>query len=200
MKRYILILSIAFSALVSCTKEPQWEPMLRESKQEPEAYKSGVLLVKFTPEVVAVLEEQGECFAGALTRSGAPALDEILALLGDCRLERVFQLNVATEAKTREAGLHQWYVVRFDEKYEVAQVAARMRQLGEGQQVDLTRTVKRAYNGKAPPLEVQKGCRCAVCGGLVEDDGISGGDCCCAGRGNLCGSPRFEGQYVGQSP
>lgn len=155
MKRYILILSIAFSALVSCTKEPQWEPMLRESKQEPEAYKSGVLLVKFTPEVVAVLEEQGECFAGALTRSGAPALDEILALLGDCRLERVFPLNVATEAKTREAGLHQWYVVRFDEKYEVAQVAARMRQLGEVQQVDLNRTVKRAYNGKATPLEVQ---------------------------------------------
>jgi subtilisin family serine protease len=46
-------------------------------------------------------------------------------------------------------------VVRFDEKYEVAQVAARMRQLGEVQQVDLNRTVKRAYNGKATPLEVQ---------------------------------------------
>lgn len=154
MKRYIFSLSILFSLLVSCTNEPQWEPTLKESDCEQEAYKSGVLLVKFTPEVVALLEENGLVSSGALTRSGAPALDELLALLGDCELERVFPYNSRTELTTREAGLHQWYVVRFDERYDVEQVALRMRSLGEVQQVDLNRTIKRAYSGKATPLKV----------------------------------------------
>lgn len=155
MKRYILMLSIVLSALSSCTNEPQWEPTLKESTEETEAYKSGVLLVKFTPEVAALIEEQGLVSDAPLTRSGAVALDEVLALLGDCELERVFPLDVKNELKTREAGLHQWYVVRFDEKYEVERVAARLRQLGEVQQVDLNRTIKRAYNGKATPLKVE---------------------------------------------
>lgn len=154
MKRYILILTLLLLGVVSCTKEGQWEPALQDNGGETLNFKSGVLLVQFTPEVVDLLEEHGVVSSAPLTRSGAIALDEVLALLGDCELERVFPINAATELQTREEGLHRWYVVRFDEQYDVEQVAARMRQLGEVQQVELNRTIKRAYNGKATPLKV----------------------------------------------
>lgn len=153
MKKYILILSVAALAFVACTKEQTWEPALKKPVNQEETFKSGVLLVKFTPEVTALIEERGLVSGEMATRSGAPAVDEVLSLLGDCELERVFPCNSRTELTTREAGLHQWYVVRFDERYDVEQVALRMRSLGEVQQVDLNRTIKRAYSGKATPLK-----------------------------------------------
>ncbi len=154
MKRYIVILSMLLSTLVSCTKEEAWMPAEKVQVEDEERFKSGVLMVKFTPEVTDMLEEHGLVSDQPLTRSGAPALDEVIALLGDCELERVFPMNSRAELQTREAGLHQWYVVRFDERYDVEQVALRLRQLGEVLQVDLNRTVKRAYNGKATPLKM----------------------------------------------
>ena len=51
---------------------------------------------------------------GASTRSGIPSTDEVLSILGAYDFERVFPVNSAHRRKSREAGLHLRYLVRFD--------------------------------------------------------------------------------------
>ena len=152
MKNTMLyMLLLAFGLMSSCAKEeiptPENEPTTPEI-----AYTEGELLVKFTPEVTEMLEQAGVGRGVAVSRSGSLALDEVLALVGGYELERVFPVNSKSEAKTREQGLHQWYVVRFGEQYTAKEVADRLSVLGEVQKINFNHTIKRAYTGKATPL------------------------------------------------
>ena len=81
----------------------------------PEGAAEGELLVKFVPEMTEILDHTMKIRAvGASTRSGIPSTDEVLSILGAYDFERVFPVNSRTEEKSREAGLHLWYLVRFD--------------------------------------------------------------------------------------
>lgn len=152
MKKTILyaLLLLTAGVLVGCAKEEMPAPE-RDEVAEP-AYAEGELLVKFSPEVTAMLEEAGVGRGVALSRSGSLPLDEVLALVGGYELERVFPVHPAREALTRSEGLHQWYVVRFGEQYTAKEVADRLSVLGEVQKVNFNHTIKRAYTGKATPL------------------------------------------------
>lgn len=110
-------------------------------------YVEGELMVKFSPEVEAILPTMGEA-----TRSNIPSVDEVMATIGGYSLERVFPYDKASEEATRNSGLHLWYVVRFSGE-STESVARKLAKLGEVQRVDLNRTIKRAYNGKAVPLK-----------------------------------------------
>ncbi len=157
MKHTILyaLLLLAIGSLSSCAKEEI--PTPESENKAPEAtYAEGELLVKFTPEVTAMLEQAGVGRGVALSRSGSLALDEVLALVGSYELERVFPINRKSEAKTREQGLHQWYVVRFGEQFTAKEVADRLSVLGEVQKINFNHTIKRAYTGKATPLTREK--------------------------------------------
>ncbi len=141
----------------SCTRDAEMLP--NASEQEVVApdtfYSEGVLLVKFSNEVADLLASQPETRSG-MSLSGVPSLDEVLSILGNYRLERLYPLNPRVEERTREAGMHLWYIVRFDERFTTAQVAASLASLGEVQQVNYNRTIKRAYRGKATPLRMEK--------------------------------------------
>lgn len=136
-------------ALSGCLND--YDKLEQNVSPTPEAtYVEGELMVKFTPEVEELLASRSD-----LTRSGIPTVDEVLAAVGGYQLERVFPVDSKREELTRKSGLHLWYVVRF--KGESAdEVAAKLAKLGEVQRVDLNRTVKRAYNGKATPLRAEK--------------------------------------------
>lgn len=136
-------------ALSGCLND--YDNLEQNVSPTPEAtYVEGELMVKFTPEVEELLASRSD-----LTRSGIPTVDEVLAAVGGYHLERVFPVDSKREELTRKSGLHLWYVVRF--KGESAdEVAAKLAKLGEVQRVDLNRTVKRAYNGKATPLRAEK--------------------------------------------
>lgn len=124
--------------------------------EEQKPFVEGELLVKFSPEVEGMLYSRTE-----LTRSSIPSVDEIFESIGVYELERVFPVDNRKEELTRQSGLHLWYVVRFrGESVESAQ--AKLSALGEIQRVDLNRTVKRTYNGKAVPLEMDKLSRAAA--------------------------------------
>ena len=118
-------------------------------------YIEGELLVKFTPEVADMISSV-EQTRGAVTRSGAPALDEVLSTIKSYSLERVFPVDERTEERTRREGLHQWYVVRFGADFKAEQVAEQLSTLGEVQSVDFNRTIKRAYNRTATPLSIER--------------------------------------------
>ena len=149
--RYIAA-ALLSAALVGCSVE---EP-LTDTQQDPAAEVSegtvqGELLVRFDSAVADVLEKTG-LTKSASDRSGVLNVDQVLELVGGYQLERVFPYNYATEAKTREAGLHQWYVVRFSEDYTVEEVASKLSKLGEVTGVQTNYTLKRASWEKAKPL------------------------------------------------
>lgn len=170
MKKTILygLLLLAVLGMGSCAKQEIVDPQTDPVVDEP-AYEEGTLLVKFTPEVTAMLEEAGVTRA-AVSRSGSLALDEVLALVGGYELERVFPVNKRTEALTREQGLHQWFVVRFGEQFTAKEVADRLSALGEVQRINFNHTIKRAYTGKAMPLKRE------ALEALVASRGVSNND------------------------
>ena len=145
---------VAAMSLSSCVEGENPEPTPSEP-QIVAPYVEGEVIVKFTPQVADMIASV-EATRGAATRSGAVALDEVLEAIDGYQLERVFPLDERTEARTREQGLHQWYVVRFGAGCTAEQVAQRMQALGEVQAVDFNRSIKRAYRTKATPLSAER--------------------------------------------
>ena len=154
MKKTYLYLMLLGATLFmgSCAKEEPVQPEVAPEVEQPSTYAEGELIVKFSSEAVSAIESQAQTRSGAVTRSGVQSVDEVLELIQGYELERVFPYSEATEERTREAGLHCWYVVRFDKSYSVEEVAAKLEKLGEVQRVNLNRTIKRAYTGKATPM------------------------------------------------
>lgn len=120
----------------------------------PDDVVAGELLVKFEPQVGDILDRLLPATRSGETasRSGIVSVDEVLELVGTYQIERVFPCDSRTEKSSREAGLHLWYVVRFGEEFTLDEVARRLSSLGEVQHVELNRTIKRAYTGKAVPF------------------------------------------------
>lgn len=115
------------------------------------------VLVKFTPEVGDILETLAATRSGAVSRSGIFPVDEVLNLIDGYELERIFPVDRANEARTREAGMHLWYVVRFNGNQSAEDAAARLSQLGEVQKATPNHKIQRSYNPgkKAIPLPAE---------------------------------------------
>lgn len=87
----------------------------------------GELFIKFKPEVADILDKAGALPGkGGMTRSSIPSVDEILDIAGAYKFERVFPVDTKNEKRTRESGLHLWYLVRFDKEADPMQVARDM--------------------------------------------------------------------------
>lgn len=114
----------------------------------PADAEAGELLIKFSPEMSDILDQAqlSKARAGKATRSGIPSTDEVLDILGSYSFERVFPVDANTEARTREAGLHLWYTVKFNKGTDLKAAAERLKQLGEISKVQTNGRIKRAYN------------------------------------------------------
>ena len=156
--RYIIIASALIVGLASCAVEAPQE----EVKNLPEAALDAVpgqLLVRFDARVADILDKAGLTKSGPaapMTRSGVLSVDEILDIAGGYHIERVFPVDMRTEAKAREEGLHLWYVVSFSEDQPVEKVAAELSKLGEVSRVEFNHTLKRANDKPAVPLTMEK--------------------------------------------
>lgn len=114
----------------------------------PADAEAGELLIKFSPEMSDILDQAqlSKTRSGKATRSGIPSTDEVLDILGSYSFERVFPVDANTEARTREAGLHLWYTVKFNKGTDLKTAAERLKQLGEISKVQTNGRIKRAYN------------------------------------------------------
>ena len=114
----------------------------------PADAEAGELLIKFSPEMSDILDQaqKSQTRAGKATRSGIPSTDEVLDILGSYSFKRVFPVDANTEARTREAGLHLWYTVKFSKGTDLKVAAERLKQLGEISKVQTNGRIKRAYN------------------------------------------------------
>ena len=91
----------------------------------------GELLIKFQPEMSDILDRTQACAAGITsTRSGIPSIDEVLDILGAYQMERLFPVDAKTEERTRAAGMHLWYMVRFDEDTDLQKAVQNLKKLG----------------------------------------------------------------------
>lgn len=143
MKRYGFIVC-ALLAVAACSKSGVEAPGSKPVAT-PQDVVEGELLVKFNPQVAGILDKMLPATKAApVTRCGVVPVDEVLELVNTFQIERVFPKNVKTEAKTREYGMHLWYVVRFDKEQPLEAVAQRLSALGEVQRVQYNRILKRA--------------------------------------------------------
>lgn len=115
-----------------------------ETSLDPDACE---LLIKFTSEMEDILDRIPQK-RGVSSRSGIPSTDEVLDILGACQLERVFPTDPRSEKRTRDAGLHLWYIVRFEKDTDLSEATRRLSQLGEISKIQNNPHIRRAYNPK----------------------------------------------------
>lgn len=147
----------------------------------PADAEAGELLIKFSPEMSDILDQAqlSKTRAGKATRSGIPSTDEVLDILGSYSFERVFPVDANTETRTREAGLHLWYTVKFNKGTDLKAAAERLKQLGEISKVQTNGRIKRAYNTDSKRIYLsdkalqQKSTRTAAAEGEPNDPGFA---------------------------
>lgn len=147
----------------------------------PADAEAGELLIKFSPEMSDILDQAqlSKTRSGKATRSGIPSTDKVLDILGSYSFERVFPVDANTEARTREAGLHLWYTVKFNKGTDLKAAAERLKQLGEISKVQTNGRIKRAYNTDSKRIYLsdkalqQKSTRAAAAEGEPNDPGFA---------------------------
>ena len=152
MNKYLYpIIAVALMSAACVNEDITSQEAPQEQSNEvviPEGANRGEVIIKFKPEMEAILDQTMTRSGGEATRSGIPSTDEVLDILGAYSFERVFPVDVRNEARTREEGLHLWYIVRFDENEDLSKAFARLSQLGEVDKIQCNRELKRAYTGE----------------------------------------------------
>ena len=151
MKTRLFIYSALLTlALSSCDKNENNVPEKQETSSSLTADAiDGELLIKFSPEMTTILDgyfATRAAGAGMATRSGIPSTDEVLEILGAYSFERVFPVDPRNEERTREAGLHLWYKVCFDENVDLDAAIKRLSKLGEISKIQCNRRIYRIDN------------------------------------------------------
>lgn len=153
MKKILIYPLIASLFAVACSDEINVKGVEPDGKQEITAdYVEGEVLVKFVPEMTDILDKAfATRAAGSMaTRSGIPSTDEVLEILNAYKFERIFPVDPRTEERAREAGMHLWYKVCFDENVDVAVAMEHLSKLGEISKMQCNRRIYRADNGRRP--------------------------------------------------
>ena len=153
MKTRLFIYSalLAFS-LSSCDKNETGNEVLEQQETSSSLTADaidGELLIKFSPEMTSILDGYFATRAagsGVATRSGIPSTDEVLGILGAYSFERVFPVDPRTEERTREAGLHLWYKVCFDENVDLNAAIKKLAKLGEISKIQCNKRIYRIDN------------------------------------------------------
>ena len=138
----------------ACTKDI--EPLAPATNPEkpvviPDDATEGEIIIKFAAEMEDILDMTMTRSGAQATRSGIPSTDEVLEILGAYSFERVFPVDPRHEERTRESGLHLWYIVRFDKGEDIASAYERLSKLGEVDKLQCNRQIERAYNHAANP-------------------------------------------------
>lgn len=155
---YILMIALLFGA---CSENDIVEdiPNQEPSTDLPIDATKGELLIKFKPEMTDILDRTlatRSADAGPSTRSGIPSTDEILEILNTYHFERVFPVDPRNEARTRESGMHLWYLVKFDENSDTKEAADKLSKLGEISKIQFNKTIQRAYSTAKKPILTSK--------------------------------------------
>lgn len=160
-KRYIYIATLALF-LGACSDNELEQAYTSEQNTEiyiPADAQPGELIIKFKPELEDILDQtmtRASRSGAAMTRSGIPSTDEVLDILGGYCFERIFPVDSKNEARTRAAGLHLWYLVKFDENVDLHEAARQLSKLGDISHVQCNHRIKKAYNSNEKRVYVSE--------------------------------------------
>lgn len=187
MKKKILYTALFALMLAACSEQELTEqpstPTGGTEVQLPADVTSGELLIKFDPAMSEILDRTLKIATrsgGAMTRSGIPSTDEVLDILGAYHFERIFPVDAKNEERTRTAGLHLWYRVKFDENTDLREAANRLGKLGEISKVQGNGHIQRAYKKQnyrsyisESALQQKAASRAGMAGNTFSDPGLA---------------------------
>ncbi len=149
-------------ALLACAEDPTgFEGAAPTEKSinekiiySPEDAIAGGLIVRFAPETADRLAEALTRSAeGELTRSGVASFDRVMAGVASAALRPFFVSDPRFVEREREAGLHCWYMLSFDDAADLEQVAQRVAGVAEVTAVQYNVRVHKNWRGEAHPVE-----------------------------------------------
>ena len=118
MKQVRLLLTLcAFVCAASCVKEAvHTDAAFQESEEKKtlSCFVPGELIIQFDRTAVEAVE--GQLMKGRVSGTGMQVLDDALAAMHATGIRRLYEDGGEWEERHREAGLHQWYVVSYDEE------------------------------------------------------------------------------------
>ena len=187
MKQKFLYTALFALMLAACSEQELTEqpstPIGGTEVQLPTDVTSGELLIKFDPAMSEILDRTLKVATrsgGAMTRSGIPSTDEVLDILGTYHFERIFPVDAKNEERTRAAGLHLWYRVKFDENTDLREAANRLGKLGEISKVQGNGHIQRAYKKQnyrsyisESALQQKVASRVVMAGNSFSDPGLA---------------------------
>lgn len=187
MKKKFLYTALFALMLAACSEQELTEqpstPIGGTEVQLPTDVTSGELLIKFDPAMSEILDRTLKVATrsgGAMTRSGIPSTDEVLNILGTYHFERIFPVDAKNEERTRAAGLHLWYRVKFDENTDLREAANRLGKLGEISKVQGNGHIQRAYKKQnyrsyisESALQQKVASRVVMAGNSFSDPGLA---------------------------
>ena len=104
--------------------------------------------------ILYVDEETADAWTMSTTRSGNAQLDAVAEELGVESIAPVFNMNINGDAK-REQGMHRWFVVEFDEKADMEQVAQKFAAVSSVKRVQYCSIIERP-DVKAVPVSPEE--------------------------------------------
>lgn len=187
MKKKFLYTALFALMLAACSEQELTEqpstPIGGTEVQLPTDVTSGELLIKFDPAMSEILDRTLKVATrsgGAMTRSGIPSTDEVLDILGTYHFERIFPVDAKNEERTRAAGLHLWYRVKFDENTDLREAANRLGKLVEISKVQGNGHIQRAYKKQnyrsyisESALQQKVASRVVMAGNSFSDPGLA---------------------------
>ena len=187
MKKKFLYTALFALMLAACSEQELTDqpstPIGGTEVQLPTDVTSGELLIKFDPAMSEILDRTLKVATrsgGAMTRSGIPSTDEVLDILGTYHFERIFPVDAKNEERTRAAGLHLWYRVKFDENTDLREAANRLGKLGEISKVQGNGHIQRAYKKQnyrsyisESALQQKVASRVVMAGNSFSDPGLA---------------------------
>ena len=187
MKKKFLYTALFALMLAACSEQELTEqpstPIGGTEVQLPTDVTSGELLIKFDPAMSEILDRTLKVATrsgGAMTRFGIPSTDEVLDILGTYHFERIFPGDAKNEERTRAAGLHLWYRVKFDENTDLREAANRLGKLGEISKVQGNGHIQRAYKKQnyrsyisESALQQKVASRVVMAGNSFSDPGLA---------------------------
>ena len=105
----------------------------------------GVIRIKLTPDSETQVQVSS---ANGVAQIGISRIDQLAAKLGATKIERVFPPAGKFEGRHREAGLHLWYNVYFDEDMPLTRAAGDLTSLPEIEVVEPIRRIKNVDAGQ----------------------------------------------------
>ncbi len=113
-KRNFLFIFAVCLALSSCVKEKLDGPDTTQIAFDSRSMVPGVMRIKVSEQLAAQLEQQADT-KGVIHNIGVKSSDDALAGFGFESMKRTFPYSGKFEERTRKAGLHRWYTVRFSD-------------------------------------------------------------------------------------